>query len=408
MALRMKPLPPLLGSNPAVTDSNLPNLPGQLIRSPTSGFPVSSARAIDATPFPGQKSFPAHLRTVPALSAPPPSEAAPADNAPKAVPSSKLPFFFCKISAKHLPRLDVFSASDPVCFVREVASNVVVHRTEVIPDDSDPDFQKQLRLKPQTDSLETNCASQAYMYDPQHVLSFAVYDSCRKDALASSGALSDSDLDPLGAVNVSVMELLRRIEMHEADPRTLLYLKFKLNRDATQSALSTTIEKLGNLQNKMNFFNPQSKKAPKLVLQLTLIRCDHTQRKCSFYVCSSCFEMTPIFCRSIGVKERFCWQNNDLWRVVDRGDVGDNDDAESENTTVSLLEMNPSHLPVIENALARAAAVSEEANGSEGLLVATTAAARPSIITLALSALGFKLACLGTSPKELPESSDFR
>ena len=118
--------------------------------------------------------------------------------------------------------------------------------------------------------------------------------------------------------------------------------------------------------------------------------------------------MTPVFCRSIGVKERFCWQNNAFWRVVDRGDVGDNDDAESENTTVSLLEMNPSHLPVIENALARAAAVSEEANGREGLLVATTAAARPSIITLALSALGFKLTCLGTSPKELPESSDFR
>jgi hypothetical protein len=292
MALRMKPLPPNLKSSLAVIDSNLPNLPGQLIGLPTSGFPVRSGRAIDDTPFPGQKSFPVHLRTAPALSASPPSEAAPADNAPKAAASSsKLPFFFCKISAKHLPRLDVFSASDPVCFVREVASNVIVHRTEVIPDDSDPDFQKQLRLKPQTDSLETSRAkSQAYMYDPQHVLSFAVYDSCRKDALASSNALSDSDLEPLGTVNVSITELLRRIEMHEADPRTPLYLKFKLNRDAAQSALSKTIEKLGNLQNKMNFINPRSKKAPKLVLQLTLIRCDHTQRKWIFFVCSVAFK----------------------------------------------------------------------------------------------------------------------
>ena len=108
------------------------------------------------------------------------------------------------------------------------------------------------------------------------------------------------------------------------------------------------------------------------------------------------------------MNERFCWQNNDFWRVVDRGDVSDSDDAESETTTVSLLEMNPSHLPVIENALARAAAVSEEANPNSGLLVATTAAADPSIISLALSALGFKLACLGTSAKELPESGDFR
>jgi hypothetical protein len=291
MALRMKPLPPNLKSSLAVIDSNLPNLPGQLIGLPTSGFPVRSGRAIDDTPFPGQKSFPVHLRTAPALSASPPSEAAPADNALKAASSSKLPFFFCKISAKHLPRLDVFSASDPVCFVREVASNVIVHRTEVIPDDSDPDFQKQLRLKPQTDSLETSRPkSQAYMYDPQHVLSFAVYDSCRKDALASSNALSDSDLEPLGTVNVSITELLRRIEMHEADPRTPLYLKFKLNRDAAQSALSKTIEKLGNLQNKMNFINPRSKKAPKLVLQLTLIRCDHTQRKWIFFVCSVAFK----------------------------------------------------------------------------------------------------------------------
>ena len=118
--------------------------------------------------------------------------------------------------------------------------------------------------------------------------------------------------------------------------------------------------------------------------------------------------MTPIFCRSFDVRQRFRWQNNDFWRVVDRGDAGDSNDAESENTTVSLLEMNSSHLPVIENAIARAATVSEEANGNSALLVATTAAADPSIITLALSALGFKLACLGTSPKELPESSDFR
>ena len=108
------------------------------------------------------------------------------------------------------------------------------------------------------------------------------------------------------------------------------------------------------------------------------------------------------------MNEHFCWQSEDFWGVVDRGDGGHTENADSKNTIVSLLEMNPSHLPVIENAIARAAPVSEEANGNSGLLVATTAAAGPSIITLALSALGFKLACLGTSAKELPESNDFR
>ena len=120
--------------------------------------------------------------------------------------------------------------------------------------------------------------------------------------------------------------------------------------------------------------------------------------------------MTPVFCRSIGVKERFCWQNNAFWRVVDRGDVGDNDDAESENTTVSLLEMNPSHLPVIENAVARAAVANDDANSNAGLSSSSSAAPPPppAIQNLVLSALGFKLACLGKTPAELSGSSDFR
>ncbi len=264
----------------------MPNLPGQSTSLPTPGDPLRGVdRAIDHTSFPDKKTvtFSAHYQTTPALSAFPPSATAQSeaerDDAASAS-SSKLPFFFCKISAKHLPSLDVFSASDPVCFVREVASNVIVHRTEVMTDECDPDFQKPLRLKPRAGGVEASVTSRAghvYMYDPQHVLSFAVYDSCRSDALASSSVLSDSDLEPLGAVNVKIADLLHRIEMHEADPRTPLYLKFDLKRDATQSALSKTFEKLGQLQSKMNLFNQQSQKVPKLVLQLTLIRCDRAR-----------------------------------------------------------------------------------------------------------------------------------
>ena len=108
------------------------------------------------------------------------------------------------------------------------------------------------------------------------------------------------------------------------------------------------------------------------------------------------------------MNEHFCWQSEDFWGVVDRGDGGDTENADSKNTIVSLLEMNPSHLRVIETAVARAAAASDEAIGNSGLLATGSAAAHPAIHTLALSARGFKLACLGTSAKELPESGDFQ
>jgi hypothetical protein len=108
------------------------------------------------------------------------------------------------------------------------------------------------------------------------------------------------------------------------------------------------------------------------------------------------------------VNERFCWQSEDIWGVVDRGVGEATEDADSKNTIVSLLEMNPSHLRVIETAVARAAAVSDETIGNSGVLATDSAAAPPAIHTLALSARGFKLACLGTSAKELPESGDFQ
>jgi hypothetical protein len=37
-----------------------------------------------------------------------------------------LPFFYCKISAKNLPQFDVFSSSDPVCFVSEASSRRII------------------------------------------------------------------------------------------------------------------------------------------------------------------------------------------------------------------------------------------------------------------------------------------
>jgi hypothetical protein len=240
--LRLKPLPPKLSSI-AITEFSEPNLPGQSNHSPPTGFSLRGGPAIDATPFPGQKLFPEHLRS-----------------------ATSLPAFSPSVAARSEAPVDDAAAA-PLTAVKSS-----VHRTEVIPDDSNPDFEKQLRLKPQFDSPQKNQGNQAYMYDPQHVLSFSLYDSCRKDALASSKVLSDLDLEPLGYVNVSIASMLRCIEMHEADPRTPLYVKFKLNRDEKQSMMSKTFEQLGSLHSKMNIFSQESKKAPKLVLHLTLIR----------------------------------------------------------------------------------------------------------------------------------------
>ena len=112
--------------------------------------------------------------------------------------------------------------------------------------------------------------------------------------------------------------------------------------------------------------------------------------------------------RSIGTNERFCWQKDDFWRVVDKGVESIED--ENEDTIVSLLEMNPSHLPVIENAVARAAVVNDDANANAGLSSTSSAAPPPppAILVLVLSALGFKLACLGKTAAELSGSGDFR
>lgn len=274
----LKPLPPQPGRIRAEGDASNNHLPGQALHSTVPTPPLSDIKTIDTTPFPGQKAFPAHLPSNPSLIASSPSAQKPAaavgpsSGETQPFDASKLPFFFCKISAKHLPRLDVFSPSDPVCFVREVGCNAIVHRTEIIPDDSDPDFQKQLRMKPATGAVQAHAASQSYRYNSQHVLAFSFYDSCRKDSLASSKELTDADLEPLGSANVRVADMLRCIEMYNVDPRTPLFIKCKLHRDSKQSAMSKTFEQLGSLQSKMNIFNQQSSKAPKLVLQLTLIK----------------------------------------------------------------------------------------------------------------------------------------
>jgi hypothetical protein len=112
--------------------------------------------------------------------------------------------------------------------------------------------------------------------------------------------------------------------------------------------------------------------------------------------------------RSIDSHQRFCWQKDDFWRVIDRGG-GVTDHEANEKAIVSLLEMNPSHLPVIENAVAQPSVVMDEANTIADPLSSSAAPSPPpAILDLVSSAFGFKLACLGKTAAELSDSSDFR
>ena len=108
---------------------------------------------------------------------------------------------------------------------------------------------------------------------------------------------------------------------------------------------------------------------------------------------------------SIGSNQRFCWQKDDFWRVIDRGSEVAHDE-ETKTTIVTLLEMNPSHLSTFETAISKPSAVNDET--SAGADLPSSVAIPPAILSLVFSAFGFKLACLGKTAADLEDSSDFQ
>jgi hypothetical protein len=162
-------------------------------------------------------------------------------------------------------------------------------RTEVVCDDSNPEFEQDLRLKPrpqnslpgETDSPGTSgndISGEDFFYEAHHVLSFSFYDSCRKDSLVSSSYLDDAaDLDLMGTAIVSITDLLQRMRKQEEDPRISLILKYPLARDKNQSMMSKTFEQLGKGVNMVSSLNPFSiqptKEEATLILNLAPIRC---------------------------------------------------------------------------------------------------------------------------------------
>lgn len=248
-----------------------------------------------------------------------------------------------------------------------------------------------------------------FRYEQQHVLVFSVYDSCRKDVLASASMLDlDSDLALLGTASVSVDDLVQRIAKHEADPRTALSLKLPLRRDKNQSFVTKTFEQLGkgvSMINNLSFFSPEaSSKQPALVLTLAPIR--FARRR------SPALRSTLTLGRGAGTGMRYFWQQESLWQVVDSSEAHalsspppaqhpDTARASSDGATLTLLERNSSHLPVIENAIARVEFYAQHSD-SEDL---------PSVLSLVECAHTFKLSCLAlalNSAAGRSKSDDFR
>lgn len=171
-------------------------------------------------------------------------------------------------------------------------------RTEVVPDNAHPDFDQHIFLQPHAaapppavrysapseDQVlsgedESNTPDNGtFLYETHHVLEFALYDSCRKDALVASSALhTHSDLDLMGCASVKVQLLLQLLAQHDSDPRANLTLKIELERDKDTSALTKTSELLGrgvNMIKDLSLFSIESKRQPLLVLNLVPIRCD--------------------------------------------------------------------------------------------------------------------------------------
>ena len=119
-----------------------------------------------------------------------------------------------------------------------------------------------------------------FLYETHHMLTFALYDSCRQDSLVASSSLKEhSDLDLMGSATVKVDELLQLLAAHDSDPRANLTLKIKLDRDKDQTLLTKTAELLGkgvNMIKDFNLFSKDSRKEPLLVLNLVPIRCPCT------------------------------------------------------------------------------------------------------------------------------------
>ena len=82
---------------------------------------------------------------------------------------------------------------------------------------------------------------------------------------------------------------------------------------------------------------------------------------------------------------QYVWQQDSFWQVVDSGHAhAGKAEAAPDGTTLTLLERNSSHLPVIENAVARVEFFSQNCDIDR----------LPTVLSLVDCAHSFKIACL--------------
>ncbi len=102
---------------------------------------------------------------------------------------------------------------------------------------------------------------------------------------------------------------------------------------------------------------------------------------------------------------QFFWQHDTFWRVVDCGNSQSKEELD-ESTTLTLLESNSSHLPVIENAIARLTDYAiQDLKTTES--IETPNPKPPSILSLVNSAATFKKACF-SNVGQYNRTDDFR
>ena len=229
---RMKPLPQgfLSHAAPSSEATAVPTPPAGAC--PTTRTVARRLAAIDAGGLPGQVVFPDHLRVSNTGGSSPLAHSA----SPRVVvkpQASQLPTFWVRVSVTHLP-LPNGENIDPICLVSIVdVSEIMVHRTEVIPDDADPDFKRALKLD-------------ATKYSAGDKLRFRVFDASEFEFEGTAEAVTDEQLKHItgGGVPllcnfvVEVDKLTAIVDQHDADPTESLIYTQRLDPQKSQEGNS--------------------------------------------------------------------------------------------------------------------------------------------------------------------------
>ena len=120
---------------------------------------------------------------------------------------------------RNLPRFDYFSQSDPLCIVKyaKISSNpsaaaesalfaTEIFRSEVVANDSNPEFAANFRFQPQAETFKDHKNDSG---PAPSTLSFEFYDSHMRDAYRDSKSLQPKPVDLLCKVDLKLDEIFQ-------------------------------------------------------------------------------------------------------------------------------------------------------------------------------------------------------